>query len=187
MLYSTEFKLTYKRNLLVFILFVSCLSGNLSAREQTLGSLKAAYIYNIAKFTRWPESVWLTKESPFKLCLYGNDDTTSQLKLLADRNMHSHNITVIPVTTEITINDCQLLYISPNESRRYRYLFSLLKKQTTLTIGNDANFLRLGGVVNLIELKQRLHFEVNMEQLAYSKLTLSSKLLKLGKLIDKPR
>lgn len=175
------------RNLLVFIFFNAFISGNLPAREQTLGSLKAAYIYNIAKFTRWPESVWLTTDSPFKLCLYGNDDTTSQLKLLANRHMHNHNIVVISVSTEITINDCQLLYISPSESRRYRYLFSLIKQQTTLTIGNDTNFLRLGGMINLIELAQRLNFEVNMEQLAQSKLTLSSKLLTLGKLIDKPR
>ncbi|MDX2369654.1 MAG: YfiR family protein [Colwellia sp.] len=152
-----------------------------------MGSLKAAYVYNIAKFTRWPESVLSTKENPFKLCLYGDDDTIAQLNLLANRSMQSHTILVKTITTETALNDCHILYISAKENRRYRYLLSLINRKTTLTISSDSRFLRLGGLINLTELEQRLQFEVNMEELAHSKLTLSSKLLKLGKLIEKPR
>jgi hypothetical protein len=166
------------------VLFVS---SNVTAREQTLASLKAAYVYNIAKFTRWPDSVLATKESEFKLCLYGNDETTSQLSLLANRHIQNHPIIIENVTTESIINDCHLLYISAKESRRYGYILSLIKRKTILTIGNDNRFLRLGGLINLTELEQRLQFEVNMQQLANSKLSFSSKLLTLGKLIEKPR
>lgn len=175
------------RNLLTLVLLVMFISSNVSAREQTLASLKAAYVYNIAKFTRWPESVLSTEESEFKLCLYGNDDTISQLKLLSNRSMQSYPILVKEVTTELAINDCHLLYISAKENRRYGYVLSLIKQKTILTIGNDSLFLRHGGLINLTELEQRLQFEVNMEQLVHSKLTLSSKLLSLGKLIEKPR
>ena len=175
------------KNLLALVCSVFFMSSNVIAKEQTLGSLKAAYVYNIAKFTRWPDSIFSTNGSQFKLCLYGNDDTTSQLKLLANRSMQSHPILVKKVTTEPAINDCHLLYISAKESRRYGYVLSLIKRKTILTIGNDSRFLRLGGLINLTELEQRLQFEVNMKQLASSKLKLSSKLLSLGKLIEKPR
>lgn len=163
------------------------MNNSLVAKEQTLGSLKAAYVYNIAKFTRWPESVLATNENQFNLCLYGDDDTISQLQLLANRSINNHNILIKNVTTESAINDCHLLYISAKENRRYRYLLSLIKQETTLTISSDNHFLRLGGLINLTELDQRLQFEVNMEQLAHSKLIFSSKLLSLGKLIEKPR
>jgi hypothetical protein len=63
----------------------------------------------------------------------------------------------------------------------------LIKRKTILTIGNDSLFLRLGGLINLTEIEQRLQFEVNMQELASSQLILSSKLLKLGKLIEEPR
>ena len=101
--------------------------------------------------------------------------------------MQSYPILVKEVTTESAINDCHLLYISAKENRRYGYVLSLIKQKTILTIGNDSLFLRHGGLINLTELEQRLQFEVNMQQLAHSKLTLSSKLLTLGKLIEKPR
>lgn len=179
------------RHILTFVCLVACLvvcvGSKVSAREQTLGSLKAAYVYNIAKFTRWPDSAFTAKDNQFKLCLYGDDDTTSQLKLLSNRNINNHPILVKTVTTESAFNDCQLLYISATENRRYRYLLSLINRKTTLTISNDSRFLRLGGLINLTELGQRLQFEVNMEQLENSKLTLSSKLLALGKLTEKPR
>ena len=160
---------------------------NVLAKAQTLASLKAAYVYNIAKFTRWPDSVFDTKDNEFKLCLYGSDDTVSQLNLLANRSVQGHPILVKEITTESAVNDCHLLYISAKESRRYGYLLSLIKQKNILTIGNDDRFLRLGGLINLTELEQRLQFEVNMKQLADSKLTLSSKLLSLGKLIENPR
>lgn len=175
------------KNFLTFVCLVFFTCSNVSAREQTLASLKAAYVYNIAKFTRWPESVLQTKESEFKLCLYGDDDTVSQLNLLANRSVQGHPILVKEITTESAVNDCHLLYISAKESRRYGYLLSLIKLKSILTIGNDSRFLRLGGLINLTELEQRLQFEVNMKQLAGSELTLSSKLLTLGKLIKNPR
>jgi hypothetical protein len=180
-------KATIIRHLLILVCFVVLISSNVPAREQTLGSLKAAYVYNIAKFTRWPDSAFTTEDNQFKLCLYGDDDTISQLKLLTNRNLNNRTILVKAITTESAINDCQLLYISATENRRYRYLLSLINKKTTLTISNDSRFLRLGGLINLTELGQRLQFEVNMEQLENSKLTLSSKLLALGKLTEQPR
>lgn len=174
-------------NLLALICFVTFISNNVFAREQTLGSLKAAYVYNIAKFTRWPESVLSPDKSPFKLCVYGNDDTITQLKLLANRSLQNHTILVNTITNETALNDCHILYVSAQESRRFGYLLSLIKQKTVLTISSDDDFLRFGGLINLTELDKRLQFEVNMEQLADSKLTFSSKLLSLGKLIGKAR
>lgn len=186
-MYLTKLNTKVIRNLFALACFIIFINSNASAKEQTLGSLKAAYVYNIAKFTRWPVSSLSPNESLFKLCVYGDDDTITQLKLLANRSLQNHTILVKTITTETALNDCHILYVSAKESRRFGYLLSLIKQKTVLTISSDSEFLRFGGLINLTELDKRLQFEVNMEQLADSKLTFSSKLLSLGKLIEKAR
>ncbi len=163
------------------------LCGDVSAKPQTLASLKAAYVYNLAKFTRWPDVSWDSPSSPFQLCLYGDGKITAELEKLDNRMLGKHPIRVKKPVTEEAFAQCHLLYISATERRRYRYLLSLIHRNSVLTISNDGHFLRHGGLVNLIEQAQRLHFEVNMEQLSRSELNLSSKLLKLAILVNNPR
>ena len=35
--------------------------------------IKAAFIYNFAKFTRWPAGSFADGEAPFHFCIYGED------------------------------------------------------------------------------------------------------------------
>ena len=158
-----------------------------SAAPAAINPLKVAYIYNIAKFTRWPEKTWATPDAPFLLCFYGKSDLDEGLKALEKKEVHGHPITLLKPEQEADFQQCNALYIDTQDRRRYRYLLSLTDAKTVLTVSDDSPFFDSGGLVNLVEKDQRLRFEVNMQQLSRSQLKFSSKLLKLAILIDNAR
>ncbi|WP_019614402.1 YfiR family protein [Psychromonas ossibalaenae] len=153
----------------------------------TLESLKVAYMYNLAKFTRWPVSTWKTPESSFQFCVYGSGRVSNELQTLHNKKITGHSIVLYQPLNEADFSQCNALYIEPSEHLRYRYIISLINRNAVLTISDDGRFLRHGGLINLVEKDQRLRFEVNMRRLSQTELKLSSKLLKIAILVDKPR
>lgn len=156
------------------------------AQVQSLASLKAAYIFNLAKFTRWPDSRFAQDNSPLRLCVYGDDDVTQALNSLKGRSVGGHPIAVEYPRNENDFANCHLLYVTESERRAFRYLLALLSHSPVLTISSDRRFLRDGGLVHLTEQQRKLRFAVNMQQLDQSGLKLSSKLLRLAILVEKP-
>lgn len=177
------------RFILLFLCIVVMLAAlNLAlAATPDLRALKVAYIYNLAKFTRWPASTWVEPKSPFLFCTYGEGEVSDGLQQLQDKEIGGHPVTLLQLDNELDFKQCHALYIEPTERRRYRYLLSLIDPDKVLTVSEDRSFLRNGGLVTLVEKDQRLRFEVNMLKLSESELKLSSKLLKIAFLIDNPR
>lgn len=151
-----------------------------------LNSVKIAYVYNIAKFTRWPDSTWPTENSPFLFCVYGKGEVIDGLQALQTKQIDGHPIELLRLDNELAFDKCNALYIDSDERSRYRYILSLIDPKTVLTISDGVSFLHSGGLITLVEGDQRVRFQVNMEQLSQSILQFSSKMLKLAILVDNP-
>ena len=158
-----------------------------SAAHPAIDSLKVAYIYNIAKFTRWPETTWASPSAPFKLCFYAKNSMVDELQALQNKEVNGHPIVLFKAEQKTDFQQCHAFYIDTSERRRFRYLLSLIDQKAVLVISDESPFFEYGGLVNLVEKEKRLRFQVNMGQLADSQLNFSSKLLKLAILIDNPR
>ena len=171
--------LRYKRKAILFI-FAITVCFPVTAKVQTLAGLKAAYVYNIAKFTRWPEYSLGKNMRLFKLCLYGKGEVIEELKKLNGRPLSVHSMSIVDLEKESDFIQCHALYVSSSEKRRYRYVLSLVNVNSVLTISDDEKFLRQGGLVNLLEKQQKLRFEISRPLLSEIDLKMSSKLLKLA-------
>ena len=65
-----------------------------AAQDVTESALKAAYIYNFAKFTEWPAGVVAAAE-PLALCVFGDADVGDALKrAVKDRVLGGHPMAV---------------------------------------------------------------------------------------------
>ncbi len=158
------------------LIIILSLHSQAAGAIQTVDRLKAAYIFNIAKFTRWPE---LSQEK-FNLCLYGQSSAFSELEKLTGKQLHKRDIQILKPKSEADFKYCHLLFVGASERRRFRYLLALVDKQAVLTIGDDNQFIRSGGLINLSQKSNKLIFQVNMHELKGSQLKLSSKMLKLA-------
>lgn len=172
--------------LLFYLLMLVYTATPVFAHELQSTALKVAYIYNIAKFTSWPDSTWSNPSDPFQLCFYGDDEVSNNLGQLENKQVNGHDIVLVEAQTKDDYKGCNIFYIDTTDRRRYRYLMSLIDQHSVLVVSDNSPFFAstTGGLINLIETEQRLHFQVSKKQLADSQLKFSSKLLKLAILVD---
>ena len=71
------------------------------------------------------------------------------------------------------------------EKDRLVHVLSLVKAPNVLTVGDTESFARRGGVVNLVKRENKIKFEINVEAAREAELKISSKLLKLARIVSK--
>jgi len=83
------------------------------------------------------------------------------------------------------LEKCHMLFISASEKDRLAHVLSLVKAPNVLTVGDMESFARRGGVVNLVKKENKIKFEINVDAAQEAELKISSKLLKLARIVGK--
>ncbi len=164
-----------------------CLAASLVARAgddlAEAALVKAAFVYNFAKFTRWPESALAAGTSPLRLCLAGEDAVTRALEKLRDNPVKNHPLTIVPLRSGPDPQSCHLLYVASPEQKRVHEWLRLAQGQATLTIAEIPRFAHQGGTIELVQDRGRVLFTINLGVARASRLEISPDLLKLARVI----
>jgi uncharacterized protein DUF4154 len=168
---------------------VCALAGAGAARAQPSKpgeyQLKAAYLYNFAKFVAWPPGVPSNRPDGFAICVLGSDPFGPFLDALTA----SGAVNGKPVVTRrvATIEDaatCAILFIGASESERMKEVLPAVGRGV-LTVSDIPEFARRGGMIQFVPEGQRIRFEVNQTVAERAGLTLSSELLKVAVAVRK--
>ena len=153
-------------------------AGSAAAREY---EIKAAFLYNFAKFVTWPENTFSDQQSPLIIGILGEDPFEGALKSIEGKMVKGRKIIIKQFNTEKDIDICHVLFISSSEKDRLHQLFNNgLSGKKILTVGNMAQFTQSGGVINFVIRKNKTKFEISRKSVEHAGLTLSSQLLKLA-------
>jgi hypothetical protein len=166
-----------------FALFASTAIG----QDVTEPSLKAAFIYNFAKFTEWPLDV-LPSAAPFVACVLGDDPVGNTLeRSIKGRVLSGRSITVSNVSSDGPLRSCHLLYISGVTTTQASQILASVHGMPVLTISDVDDFARLGGIAHVFVENGKMRFDLNFGVAKLSRLQLSSKMLALAnRLYDAP-
>jgi hypothetical protein len=163
----------------VLAAFVLCTSTG-RAQNVTESSLKAAFIYNIAKFTEWPPDV-LPPTATFTACVLGDNSTGDAFgRIVKDRQLSGRPITVSEVQPGVKLRACHLLYVSGVNQSQLTAIMTTVRGAPVLTISDLDDFVRGGGVAQLFMESGKIRFDINLDSAKDSRLQLSSKLLALA-------
>ena len=144
--------------------------------------VKAAFLFNFAKFVTWPTQAFSSETAPIQLAVFGDEEVTSTLKsLLSDKKAHGRSFEVKRILSPQEAKNFQIVYITSTENRRASQILEVTRKLPVLTVGEWDQFLDLGGMINFLFEDSQLRFEINPEPAEKVKLEISSKLLRLGK------
>lgn len=151
--------------------------------------VKAAFIYNFTKFTRWPENTWVRQNAPLNLCVIGKDALSAALEPLNTKIIKGHPVTIHHLKSIQAENDCHLLYIATSEKNNYKDVLKSVQNQPVLTISEISGFVRSKGIIELYRGKNQTHFIINLAVAEDAGLELSSRLLDLAVVItrEEPR
>lgn len=174
---------TVIKGLLIGLL--SMLSLNLFARgEPSEDQVKAAFVYNFAKFVEWPENAFPSKDTPLILCVIGKDNVGSALQALEKKEVQGRQLrlnVITDLTQYLQNNSCHILFIANSELAHQQELLQDLGDAPTLTVADNAEFIKQGGMISLYVESQRVQFAVNKNATQNNGLKLSARMLQLAR------
>jgi len=143
-------------------------------------AIRAAFLYNFAKFTQWPADS-LPAGAPMTLCVMGDGAVAGTLKqLAAGHPIDGHDVRVVAMTADGALRSCQILYVAGNDPQRDSDILGPLRAAPVLTVGDTPRFAVAGGVARVFVDNGRMRFAVNMDAMQRTRLHISSKVLALG-------
>ncbi len=146
-------------------------------------AVKAAFLFNFAKFVEWPAAAFPDPASPLVLCVLGEDPFGDALTVLKGKTVNGRPLSIRYATTLDGLGRCHLLFISSSEKPFLSSIINVTKGWNVLTVGDMEDFARDGGIINLVKEENRVGIEVNLEAAQRNRLKISSKLLGLAKIV----
>ena len=144
-------------------------------------ALKAAFLYNFAKFAEWPA---LPAGARIIACIVGDDGLAAAVvDTVRGQNISGHAIEVWRPQNSGTWRGCHLLFIADAETRQSADGLGGIKTLPVLTVSDGKGFSRAGGIIELYVEGGRMRFAINVDAAERSGLRLSSRLLGLAKVV----
>jgi hypothetical protein len=167
---------------------ISVFSVSPVARAQTNPpsdyQLKAAFLFNFAKFIDWPSSSFASPQSPFTICILGLDPFGTVLDdTLKGKTIGGRPIAVRRLKDKAEGQRCQMVFVSSSESAHLTEIIGSLQVANVLLVGESNGFAALGGTIELMLEDNHIRFAINTDAADRSGLTVSSKLLALAKIV----
>ncbi len=145
--------------------------------------IKAAFVYNFAKFTRWPAGSFANGEAPLDFCIYGEDPFGGALDAVAGKTIRGRKVALRRIAAIEASAGCHLLFISTSEAGRLAGILTAVGDRPVLTVAEMPDFARAGGIINLkTNEEDKLGFEINTGTARRAGLRFSSKLLNLAEI-----
>jgi len=140
--------------------------------------VKAAFIYNFAKFTQWPGP----KAGALVIGVVGRDSINTALKAIAQGKVVSgREIVVRGLGKDDDVRAFHIIFIPASEERRNADVLGRVSGAAVLTVGESPHFLRDGGIVQFVIRENRVRFRINADAADHGGLKIGSQLLLLAK------
>jgi hypothetical protein len=148
--------------------------------------VKAAFLYNFAKFVEWPPGTFARSYDPISICVIGQNPFGSTLEdMVQGKKVGERGFVVRRLPDTQQAGKCQILFIGASEWKRTGALLEALKGIGILTVGETDDFTALGGIVTLRLEGPRVHIQIALDTAEHAKLKVSSKLLNLAEIAKK--
>jgi YfiR/HmsC-like len=163
-----------------------CLTAASPAQPFDEYQVKAAFLYNFAKFVQWPAEAFQTAAEPMAICVLGQDPFGRSLAdTVAGRAIEGRSIVVRHIPDIKQAAGCHVLFIASTENKRSPLMLAEIKPGI-LTVG-DSDASGTGAVINFKLDDGKVRFEINVEAAEREKLQISSRLLSLAHIVESGR
>lgn len=167
----------------IIFLMTLYVSSPSKAGETSENEVKAAYLFNFAKFVEWPERAFATKTSPIILCILGDDPFGEALTSLEMKKIKGRSLTVVRAHNKEQIKTCHMLYVSESEKKELPEIFTKTDNKPCLTVSSIEDFASKGGMIGFVRKGKNIRFEVNLDMVKRVELSVSSRLLNLALIV----
>jgi hypothetical protein len=138
--------------------------------------LKAAFLYNFARYTEWPPEVGAT----LTLCILGEDPFGAALDAMQGKPVGDRRLSIQRKKAAGAPLTCQIVYVAPSVTSDVARVIAILGNRPILTVADSPGALQQGVALNMNVTDGKVSFEANLRAARAAGLKLSSNLLKLA-------
>ena len=165
------------------LLMLVALACPKTARAVDEDELKAAIILNIMTFVDWPADASPSVGDPWVLCAGSRSALAPALKALEGRPVHNSRLLVRDIQPGAITPPCHALYIEARDGLHAATAAQPGTLGSLLVISDDAALPSPAASVILRAVGNRLGFDINLHAAREARLQLSSKLVRLAKVV----
>ncbi len=156
--------------------------GSQAAKDETL--TKAQFLYNLALYTQWPESQFVSARSDFKFCTMGAEDVASALLWVSTgKKINGRSVEVSEVSNVGSIEGCHVLFFGETDEEKLGDYVAAVSESGVLSVAGSEKFAELGGVLGFEMISGKVQFTINGAAVSRERLKIRDKLMSLGKVI----
>ena len=159
-----------------------------SAQTAEESQVKAAYLYNFAKFVEWPAGMFRDPDAPAVICVVGDERTSDVLeRAVAGKKVSGRPMEARRPRSAAEFRSCHILFIGFSDKERIARVLNGLQGSSVLTVGQSGQFIPLGGMINLALKDATIGLEIDPEASNAAGLKISSRLLVVARLVKSRR
>jgi hypothetical protein len=151
-----------------------------AGQDVTAPALKAAFIYQLPKFTEWPAGA-IAPGIPFSICVLGDPNVADAFeRMMRGRDYGGRRIALSRLGSGGPTNGCHTLYVAEGTSR-VAAILAEVRERPVLTISDMEGFTELGGITQLYFDAGQLRLFIDAAAAHRAQLKISSRLMLLSK------
>src|SRR5215470_11378348 len=106
--------------------------------------IKAAFLFNFAKFVEWPPTAFSDPAAPLILGIVGQDPFGPDLELtVMGKTVNNRPLVIKRFPNRQTREPCHILFVSQSEQDHLTQILAVVRSSATLTVSETEQFLDL--------------------------------------------
>lgn len=143
--------------------------------------IKAAYLYNFAKYVEWPVPSFPNAASPLVIGVYCADEFGSVLEsIVRDRTINGRRLVVKTLKAAAEAISVHTVYVCAENEALWEPIGNAVKESPTLTVADSEQPGSPGTAIHFVLDGDKVRFGINMDQAQRAGLKISDQLQKLA-------
>jgi len=149
--------------------------------EEPEDELKAAVVLSFLRYGEWDQA--LQPNAVLTVGVLGRPEFAGVLRhSMEGKSVNGHPVQVVELKNSAPQHACRVIYFAGDNNPEIKAALESSKLARVLTIGETRDFLDWGGAINLFVFHGHMAFEVSLDALERSGVSISSRLLRFGQI-----
>ncbi len=144
--------------------------------------LKAGFLVNFARLVEWPVAS-MDKSPEIVIGVLDPKPFGDSLKAISKKKIRGKKITMRICDSKTDYSRIHIVFLNSKNARLRKMIIDQIKNKPILTIGESPGFADNEGIINFYKIQNKLRFEINRTKADDAGLRISSRFLKLGRII----
>ncbi|MGD1069192.1 MAG: YfiR family protein [Bryobacteraceae bacterium] len=166
------------QRVLATVLIPVLAAGFFNGNSDVETRIKAAFIYNFARFVEWPGR---SGPGPVRIAVLGRGDLAAPLEeVVRGKTANGRTIEVTHISADTEMDCCEILVIERSESKHVGEIVRALADKPVLTVCDGGSCLLDGVMIVFQMVEESVRFQINRQAAEHAGLKISSQLLKVA-------